>query len=69
MMEILLRLDLKYKICQGSRRAFHIKVLIPFQGSTKVKGLHPILRMKSVVVLTWRSLLRLNKVRNMNRIV
>ena len=45
-MEIFQRLDLRYKISHDSRRGSLIKDLLPFKESTKVKGLHVILKMK-----------------------
>ena len=64
-MEILLRLDLRCKISQGSRKGSPSRVLTPFQVLTKVKGLHPSLRRRKVVFLMMRSILVLNVVENM----
>ena len=55
-MEILPRLDLRYKISKGSRRGFITKALLTLQGSTKVKGIHPRLKKGKVVIPMLRSL-------------
>ena len=64
-MKIHLKLDLRCTISEGSRKGSPIKVLIPFQVSTKVKGLHPILRRIKVMFFMLRSLLVLNVAENM----
>lgn len=65
MMEILLRLGLKSKISQSSKRGFPTKVLLTLQGSTKVKCLPPSLKKQEVVVLMLRSLFVQSVVENM----
>ena len=63
-MEFLVRIDLRCKISQGSRKGSPIKFLLPFQGSTKVNGVHISLRRIKVVVLMLKRLIALNVVEN-----
>ena len=55
-MKMLPRVDLRFKISQGSRKGFPRNVLQILQGLTKVKCLPPILKREKVVVLMLRSL-------------
>ena len=65
MMEILLSLDLRGKISQGSRRDSPIEAFHYSKDQQKVKGLHPSLKRGTLVVPKLRSLLVLNVVRKM----